>query len=248
MESSSAHRLAYMATKVGCTTAFSNTIVIVPSSTSWLVISGISCPNSLSNFSGVSLFRIPFIFLSTCLLPSSVPAAHAVRPRSDALWILCESSPFSPPFVPAPLSAFLPPPTFLLLPSLCQSPSMPPATFCNSFRCASRWFWSFSSMIISMLPNCSSVGRRVYRSANFIKNSLVYVLISSLFWRGAGGCFASDADFFSSATADASLAFFRATPAPPANAAKALAERPTPPSPPNGRREMLSKEIITTSK
>ena len=34
MESSSAHRLAYMATNVGCTTAFSKTIMIVPSRTS----------------------------------------------------------------------------------------------------------------------------------------------------------------------------------------------------------------------
>jgi len=60
------HRSAYIAQYVGCSTAFSNTSVMVWRSTSAVVMTSSSCCSRRSNFSGVSLFRMPLMVRRAC--------------------------------------------------------------------------------------------------------------------------------------------------------------------------------------
>mmetsp|Transcript_24081 Transcript_24081/g.67485 ORF Transcript_24081/g.67485 Transcript_24081/m.67485 type:complete len:225 (+) Transcript_24081:353-1027(+) len=84
---------AYRKQKVGSATAFSKMVAMAPLRMSLVVIFSRSCMNSRSNFSGVSLLRIPRM-LRIARSPS-LPAtlgAQALRPRSSAFCILARGS------------------------------------------------------------------------------------------------------------------------------------------------------------
>ena len=70
---SARHRSAYIATNVGCATAFSNTIAIVCFSTSAVATTSSSWFSRRSNFSGVSLFSTPLIWRSARSVPDTLP-------------------------------------------------------------------------------------------------------------------------------------------------------------------------------
>mmetsp|Transcript_3648 Transcript_3648/g.10575 ORF Transcript_3648/g.10575 Transcript_3648/m.10575 type:complete len:246 (+) Transcript_3648:4312-5049(+) len=119
---------AYMATKVGCSTAFSNTRLIRPFSTSTLLTCSISCPSRRSNFSGVSLLRIPFTAFRAAASPSLdvVPGIHAFLPTSaaDCSWEVAPPLPAAPPA--GPLVAFASPKGADAGRGCCWLPLLPP--------------------------------------------------------------------------------------------------------------------------
>jgi len=83
---------AYMGTKVGCATAFSNTSRMVACSTSASATLPTSCSSSRSNFSGVSLFRMPLTALIACARPRRGPPPSEALAGATATLLYCAAS------------------------------------------------------------------------------------------------------------------------------------------------------------